>query len=197
MSWSELRVTFGLVRSHCKTTCLVWSFAETTSVLMTGKWPVLAKAWDKHDTGANIRLESLRTSGLVSTTPSLKRYERWRDVIKCIYRVKNCDRFEEKRSNHIISDHKSLSLKLFIGRPASCYRKVAGSTPLVCISKCLWTRYWTPNCSWWARWHLAWPPPPSTYECVNYCKLLWTKKLHNYHLDNWQQQPTHKSNNIW
>ena len=31
------------------------------------------------------------------------------------------------------------------------------------------------NCSWCAGWHLAWRPPPSVYECMNYCKLLWTK----------------------
>ena len=28
---------------------------------------------------------------------------------------------------------------------ASCYRKVAGSIPLVCMSKCPWARYWTPK----------------------------------------------------
>ena len=22
--------------------------------------------------------------------------------------------------------------------------------PLICIFKCAWARYWTPNCSWWA-----------------------------------------------
>ena len=30
-------------------------------------------------------------------------------------------------------------------------RKVAGSIPLVCMSKCPWVRYWTPDCSWCAR----------------------------------------------
>ena len=40
--------------------------------------------------------------------------------------------------------------------PASCYWKVAGSIPLVCISKYPWARYWTPNCSWCADWHLSW-----------------------------------------
>ena len=49
--------------------------------------------------------------------------------------------------------------------PASCYQKVAGSIPLVCILKCPWARYWTPNCSWCAGWHLALQPPPSVYEC--------------------------------
>ena len=39
---------------------------------------------------------------------------------------------------------------------ASCYRKVAGSIPLVWESKCPRARYWTPNCPWCARWHLAW-----------------------------------------
>ena len=29
--------------------------------------------------------------------------------------------------------------------PASCYQKVAGSAPLVCVSKCPWARYWTPK----------------------------------------------------
>ena len=50
---------------------------------------------------------------------------------------------------------------------ASCYRKDAGSIPLVCMSKCPWARYWTPNCSWCAGWHLALQPPPSGYECMN------------------------------
>ena len=50
--------------------------------------------------------------------------------------------------------------------PASCYRKFTCSIPLVCILKCPWARYWTPNCSWCAGQHLAWPPPPSVYECM-------------------------------
>ena len=49
--------------------------------------------------------------------------------------------------------------------PTSCYLKVAGLIPLVCMSKCPWAR-WTPNCSWCAGWHLAWQPPPSVYECM-------------------------------
>ena len=57
--------------------------------------------------------------------------------------------------------------------PASCYQKVTGSTPLVCMLKCPWARYWTPNCSWCAGRYLAWQPPPC--ECMNYCKSLWTK----------------------
>ena len=52
--------------------------------------------------------------------------------------------------------------------PASCYRKVAGSIPLVCMWKC-------PNCPWCAGRHLAWQPPPSVCECRNYCESLWTK----------------------
>ena len=35
----------------------------------------------------------------------------------------------------------------------SCYQKVAGSVPLVCMSKCPWARHWTPNCSWCAGRH--------------------------------------------
>ena len=37
--------------------------------------------------------------------------------------------------------------------PASCYQKVAGLISLVCMSKCPWARYWTPNCSWCAGRH--------------------------------------------
>ena len=48
----------------------------------------------------------------------------------------------------------------------SCYQKVAGSVPLVCMSKCPGARYWTQNCSRCAGWHLAWQPPPSMYECI-------------------------------
>ena len=40
--------------------------------------------------------------------------------------------------------------------PASCHQNVAGSIPLVCISKCPWARYSTPNCSWCAGRHPAW-----------------------------------------
>ena len=29
-----------------------------------------------------------------------------------------------------------------------------------------WARYWTPNCSWCAGWHLVWQPPPSVYVCM-------------------------------
>ena len=39
--------------------------------------------------------------------------------------------------------------------PASCYRKGAGSIPLVCMSNCPWARYWTPISSWCAGRHLA------------------------------------------
>ena len=35
-----------------------------------------------------------------------------------------------------------------------CYQKVTGSFPLVCMSKCPWARYWTPNC-WRAGQQLA------------------------------------------
>ena len=34
--------------------------------------------------------------------------------------------------------------------PVSCYWKVAGLISLVCMSKCPWARYWTPNCPWCA-----------------------------------------------
>ena len=37
----------------------------------------------------------------------------------------------------------------------SCYQKVVGSNPLVCISKCSWARCWTWNCSWCAGRHLG------------------------------------------
>ena len=40
--------------------------------------------------------------------------------------------------------------------PAYCYWTITGSIPLVCMSKCLWARFWTPNYSWCAGWHLAW-----------------------------------------
>ena len=46
--------------------------------------------------------------------------------------------------------------------PASCNRKVASSIPHVCMSKCPWARYWTPNCSWCAGRHLAYP-----HQCMN------------------------------
>ena len=59
--------------------------------------------------------------------------------------------------------------------PVSWYQKVAGSVPLVCMLKCPWARYQMPNCSWYAGRHLAWQPPPSVYECMTYCKSLWTK----------------------
>ena len=39
-------------------------------------------------------------------------------------------------------------------QPACCYRKVAGSTPLVSMLKCPWARYWTTDCSWCAGRHL-------------------------------------------
>ena len=61
--------------------------------------------------------------------------------------------------------------------PASCYRKVAVLIPLVCMSKCPWAKYWTPNCSWCAGLHHG-----SHHHhhqrmnvCLNYCKSLWTK----------------------
>ena len=47
--------------------------------------------------------------------------------------------------------------------------EVAGSIPLVCMSKCPWAKYWTPNCSWCAGRHLAWQPPPSVYEYMPSC----------------------------
>ena len=60
--------------------------------------------------------------------------------------------------------------------PASCCRTVAGLIPLVCMSKCPWARYWTPNCFWCAGRQLARQPPPSVCECMNYCKTLWTEE---------------------
>ena len=60
--------------------------------------------------------------------------------------------------------------------PASCYWQVAGLIPLVCMSvKCPWTRYRAPNRSRCAGRHLAWQLSSSVYECMNYCKSLWTK----------------------
>ena len=44
--------------------------------------------------------------------------------------------------------------------PASSYLKVAGSIPLIRMSKCPWARYWIPNSPWCAGRH---------------CKSLWTK----------------------
>ena len=61
------------------------------------------------------------------------------------------------------------------GKPGSCSQKVAGSIPLVCMSKHPWAWYGTPNCSWCAGLHLAWHPPSSVYVCMNYFKLIWTK----------------------
>ena len=43
-------------------------------------------------------------------------------------------------------------------KPASCYWKVTGLIPLVCMSKCPWARYWI-----------------KIYVFMNYCKSLWTK----------------------
>ena len=56
--------------------------------------------------------------------------------------------------------------------PASSYREVAGSIPLVGMLKCPWARYWTQNCLWCSGRHIARQPPPSVYECN---KSLWTK----------------------
>ena len=56
--------------------------------------------------------------------------------------------------------------------PASCYWKVAGLIPLVCMSKCPWARYWTPNCSWSMVGSLH---GSHHHQCMNYCKSLWTK----------------------
>ena len=50
--------------------------------------------------------------------------------------------------------------------------QVAGSIHLASMLKCPWARYWTPNCSWCAGRHPAWQPPPSVYECMNYCQSL-------------------------
>ena len=55
--------------------------------------------------------------------------------------------------------------------PVFCYLTVTGLKPLVLMSTCPWARCWTPNCSW----HLVNQPPPSVYEWINYCKLLWMK----------------------
>ena len=59
--------------------------------------------------------------------------------------------------------------------PVSYYWKVASSIPLVCMSKCHWARYWTPNCFCCAGRQLAWQPPPCMNVCMNYCQSLWTK----------------------
>ena len=64
-------------------------------------------------------------------------------------------------------------------RAASCYRKVAGSIPLICMSKCPWARCWTPHGSWCAGRQLAWQPPPSIYECMNYFKSHWDVNVLN------------------
>ena len=58
-------------------------------------------------------------------------------------------------------------LSYFVGLECMlCYLKVVGSVPLVCMSKCSWARYWTPDCSWCAGLHLVCQPPPSVYECM-------------------------------
>ena len=43
------------------------------------------------------------------------------------------------------------------------------------VSKSPWARLWTPSCSRWAGWCLAWFPLPSVYECV--CE--WVNEMHN------------------
>ena len=57
--------------------------------------------------------------------------------------------------------------------PASCYVKVRGSIPLVCMSKCPLARYWTPN-----RCLAPCMTAITISVCMNlwmnYCKLLWT-----------------------
>ena len=50
--------------------------------------------------------------------------------------------------------------------PVSCYWKVAGSIPFICMPKCPWARHWTPNCSWCADRHLSWQPPSSVYVWI-------------------------------
>ena len=59
--------------------------------------------------------------------------------------------------------------------PESGYQTEAGSIHLVCMLKCPWARYWTPNCSWCAGRHFAWQPSSSVFECVYELLLLWTK----------------------
>ena len=82
--------------------------------------------------------------------------------------------------------HRILELMLFlIAHVISCYRKVAGSIPLVYMSVCYWARYWTPNCSWCAGQHLAWQPQPWMNVCMNLCKSLWTKVSSEHNIETW------------
>ena len=58
---------------------------------------------------------------------------------------------------------------------ASCYLKVAGLILLVCMSKCLWVRNWTPNCSWCSGCHGS----HHHHQRLNYCQSLWTQASDN------------------
>ena len=50
---------------------------------------------------------------------------------------------------------------LWFTRKASVlFQKVAGSIPLVCMSKCPWARYWNPNCTLHGSHH---------HQCMNVC----------------------------
>ena len=49
---------------------------------------------------------------------------------------------------HKLKTQKHHLCSIFLHEPASCYCQLTGSIPLVCMSKCPWARYGTPNCSW-------------------------------------------------
>ena len=77
------------------------------------------------------------------------------------------------------------------GRPMIERSAVRIPAPPVHMSKCPWARHWTPNCSRWCGWCLAWFPPPPVYEWVNVmhylCKAPWIKVLYKctiYHFIN-------------
>ena len=77
-------------------------------------------------------------------------------ICPCVRRLSGCS----LQTNHFWGGCGS------VVEPASCYQKVAGLISLICISKCPWATYWTPNCSWRAGRHLTWQPPPSVYEWI-------------------------------
>lgn len=52
---------------------------------------------------------------------------------------------------------------------------IAGPIPLVCMSASV---HASGVCVCVCR-RLAWQPPPSVYECMNYCWSLWTKASSN------------------
>ena len=60
--------------------------------------------------------------------------------------------------------------------------------PMVCMSKCPWARYWTPNCSWCAGRHLALQPLSSVYVWITACRFGQKRLLFTGYLcDKWRK----------